>query len=1027
MTVTTTAVFNEYAGDGTTTAFALLAYCQAEDQVEALIDGVVQSAASYAVTGVGNAGGVTVTFNTAPDDDTVVLVRRVLPLTQETDTVNNETILQDVLDAAFDRSVMLSQQVQEEVSRAIKVEQGDTAPSLPAAADRIDGQYLAFADDGASIVGVAGVTPGEVTVTSYMESVLALTTRAALQKELAVVSFSPLSAQFGGVGDGTTDDLVALQACMDYCATIASSGAYRVHMDLGGRAWRVIAGPLVHKAGVKIVNGIGLFSTVAVHTNDHASYYAWVVGEGTLGSTACVLDENTIPGSQTLVTTTSGGPLAVDDLVMIGHSPPVTTLSAGINASDTTIPVVSTTNFPSVGLCQIDSEYMSYIAKTATSITVRTTTGRGRLGSTAASHSSGAKVTVFNAGHWAMARNVPSLPVELNYVQAAPRGLSSGKWSILLRHSVDRIFSSTLGGWLKKITPLKNIGLENVTLIGSTSQGRASGQEVGYMYRYCDGVDVRSSYIVNCSDAHGLLDTCANGRIEQKMYGKANDSTYDGHYGVSLVNGNHWIDVVDPVARNLFKSVTLWASGISTSLASTYWYGFPRHITCSGGRNWNAGTPWDNSHDLAEVHCWAENVTFSDMGGADGSGGISTEGGKNISFRGGRLSRWGRSAIAVDGCVAVLGFKVDGVDVGERTLYAAGTKLASGINSSVTTMEFTTGNWITDLLNDATDVVVEIDSEWIKLGTRSVDGVTFTGCTRGFNNTTAASHLAAARVNAKGNAYATPFDLDMSRCKFYTENPDEAPTYLTAAVTNSATSFPVAETSRFQGASTTNPIYVEVEGETTVDSQEPSEWVAVTAASTTSGAGNLTVVRGAKGTDAVAHSQYMLLQRGTVAMARIKLDCDGLVHDLVRAAVYVRGYGPSEDCAITRVGATWKGAKRCDTYPVVVQPADFKVFGGGGELRNFPYGVRLQGNRQHARNLISVLDTPDVTGGQVVYVEGDRCVAKGNTGDGTYYIVDIAASADKTLAHDNSGQRNGGGAVNNAGSNTSNVNNTTVA
>lgn len=1028
MTVTTTAVFNDYAGDGTTTAFALLAYCQTAEQVEALVDDVVQSSAGYTVTGLGDAGGVTVTFDTAPADDTVVRVRRVLPLTQETDTVNNETILQDVLDAAFDRGVMLSQQVQEEVSRAIKVAQGDTAPAFPAAADRIDGQYLAFADDGESIVGVAGVTPGEVAVTSYMEGVLALTTRAALQKELAVVSFSPLSTQFGGVGDGTTDDLVALQACMDYCATIASSGAYRVHMDLGGRAWRVIAGPLVHKAGVKIVNGIGLFSTVAVHTNDYASYYAWVVGEGTLGSTACVLDENTIPGSQTLVTTTSGGPLAVDDLVMIGHSPPVTTLSAGISDTDTTIPVVSTTNFPSVGICQIDSEYMSYVAKGATSLTVRTSTGRGRLDSTAASHSSGAKVTVFNAGHWNMARNICHLPVELNYVQAAPRGLSTGKWSILLRHSVDRIFSSTLGGWLKKITPLKNIGLENVVLIGSTSQGRGGGQEVGYMYRYCDGVDVRSSYIVNCSDAHGLLDTCANGRIEQKMYGKANDSTYDGHYGVSLINGNHWIDVVNPIGRNIYKPVTAWASGIATSLASTYWYGTPRHITVTGARVWNAGTPWDNSHDFGpEIHTWGENITITDTGGADGSGGMSIEGGKNITFRGGRLSRWGRSAIAADGCVAVLGFKVEGVDIGERALYAAGTKLASGINSSVTTMAFTTGNWITDLLNDTTDVMVEIDSEWIKLGTRSVDGVTFTGCTRGMSGTTAASHLAGARVNAKGNAYATPVDIDMSRCKFYTENPDEAPTYLTAAVTNSDVTFPVAETSRFQGASATNPIYVEVEGESAVDSQYPSEWVAVTAASTASGAGNLTVVRGAKGTNAVAHSQYMLLQRGTVAMARIKLDCDGLVGDIIRALVYVRGYGPSEDCAITRLGATWKGAVRCTTYPVVVQPADFKVFGGGGELRNFPYGVRLQGNRQHARNVAAVLDTPDVTGGQVVYVEGDRCVAKGNTADGNYFIVDVAASADKTLVHDNSGQRNGGGAVNNAGSNTSSVNNTTVA
>ena len=47
--------------------------------------------------------------------------------------------------------------------------------------------------------------------------------------------------------------------------------------------------------------------------------------------------------------------------------------------------------------------------------------------------------------------------------------------------------------------------------------------------------------------------------------------------------------------------------------------------------------------------------------------------------------------------------------------------------------------------------------------------------------------------------------------------------------------------------------------------------------------------------------------------------------------------------------------------------------------------------------------------------------------DGTYYLVDIAAAADKTLAHDNSGQRNAGGVVNDSGTNSSKVNNTTVA
>ena len=136
MTVATTLVFSEYTADGSTTAFGLNAYCQTADQVEVLIDDVVQSDAAYTVSGLRSPTGVTATFSTAPTSGTV-RVRRVLPLTQEVDTQNNEVTYQEVFDDALDRQVMTLQQLQEEISRAIKVAQGDTAPAFPAAADRV--------------------------------------------------------------------------------------------------------------------------------------------------------------------------------------------------------------------------------------------------------------------------------------------------------------------------------------------------------------------------------------------------------------------------------------------------------------------------------------------------------------------------------------------------------------------------------------------------------------------------------------------------------------------------------------------------------------------------------------------------------------------------------------------------------------------------------------------------------------------------------------------------------------------------
>lgn len=67
----------------------------------------------------------------------------------------------------------------------------------------------------------------------------------------------------------------------------------------------------------------------------------------------------------------------------------ITTLTAGINNSVTTIPVASTTNFPNAGAVLIGSEIITYAGKTTTSFTGCL---RGQFNSTAAAHLSGVYV-----------------------------------------------------------------------------------------------------------------------------------------------------------------------------------------------------------------------------------------------------------------------------------------------------------------------------------------------------------------------------------------------------------------------------------------------------------------------------------------------------------------------------------------------------------------------------------------------------------------------------------------------------------
>jgi hypothetical protein len=67
------------------------------------------------------------------------------------------------------------------------------------------------------------------------------------------------------------------------------------------------------------------------------------------------------------------------------------TLSAGLNATDTTFTVNSTTAIGTLSYIKIDSEYLYVTAKTTTTLTVT----RGVRGSTASTHLSGAVLTVF--------------------------------------------------------------------------------------------------------------------------------------------------------------------------------------------------------------------------------------------------------------------------------------------------------------------------------------------------------------------------------------------------------------------------------------------------------------------------------------------------------------------------------------------------------------------------------------------------------------------------------------------------------
>lgn len=142
MAVTTTDTSANFMGTGVSSSYAPGFYVNSSDQVEVYVDSVLKTlGVDYVVNGVGASAGCTIvgTFT----GGSAVYIERVTPLTQLVDTQNNETILEDVLDAEFDKLTMIAQELNGKTDRAILLPKGESPGVLPAASVR-KGKILGF-------------------------------------------------------------------------------------------------------------------------------------------------------------------------------------------------------------------------------------------------------------------------------------------------------------------------------------------------------------------------------------------------------------------------------------------------------------------------------------------------------------------------------------------------------------------------------------------------------------------------------------------------------------------------------------------------------------------------------------------------------------------------------------------------------------------------------------------------------------------------------------------------------------------
>jgi len=139
MTISTTIIKNSYSGDGSVVAFTYAFKIADATFIEVIVKtnltgtesvrAIGTGTTNYAVTGVGEAAGGTVTFVTAPTSAETVVLRRSTTQTQALDLIENDNLPANSLETAFDKNLSLIQELQEQIDRSFKVSRANTITS----------------------------------------------------------------------------------------------------------------------------------------------------------------------------------------------------------------------------------------------------------------------------------------------------------------------------------------------------------------------------------------------------------------------------------------------------------------------------------------------------------------------------------------------------------------------------------------------------------------------------------------------------------------------------------------------------------------------------------------------------------------------------------------------------------------------------------------------------------------------------------------------------------------------------------
>ena len=306
MTISSETTKVSYSGNASTTAFAytfkitastdLKVYIRSSAGVETLkAEGT--GSANYGVSGVGESTGGNVTFVTAPASGETVVILRDTPKTQATDYTENDPFPADSHEAALDKVTVITQEMQEELDRTLKVSRTSsiTTPEITDSASDRAGKLLGFSSDGntlesttgrVSSVSVSAVAAGGTPTVSFTTSTGALA--------LGVVTGN--TGATGATGDvddvlTTRGDMIIRNASTSARLAIGSANTV-LTTDGTDPAWSTVTNAMLAGSitNAKLAGSIADSKLSTISTADKVAGGAIQIDSGTDGTSITIVD-----------------------------------------------------------------------------------------------------------------------------------------------------------------------------------------------------------------------------------------------------------------------------------------------------------------------------------------------------------------------------------------------------------------------------------------------------------------------------------------------------------------------------------------------------------------------------------------------------------------------------------------------------------------------------------------------------------------------------------------------------------------